>query len=192
MKTKDIFTSDLHFGHANIIKYCNRPYTGPEDMTLGIEQEWRSKVNAKDRIFILGDLGMYRGSRMAEIIAGLPGEKHWILGNHDEHLQDKKYLLDLFSSVQYVKEIKSVGTDGEVHRIFMSHYAHRVWNRSHHGTWHLYGHSHGTLPDDPNALSMDVGVDAHAMRFLTIEDVEKHMARKTFKPIDHHGATGRA
>jgi hypothetical protein len=46
--------------------------------------------------------------------------------------------------------------------IWLSHYAHRVWMRSHHGAWHLYGHGHHSLPDDPHARSIDVGVDATA------------------------------
>lgn len=81
------------------------------------------------------------------------------------------------------------------------HYAYRVWNKSHHGRLHLYGHSHYSLPDDPDALSMDVGVDAAAhylskdgvtlnkedYRPLAWNEVLSHMSKKNFKPIDHHG-----
>ena len=35
----------------------------------------------------------------------------------------------------------------------------RVWNKSHRGAWHLYGHTHGNLPDDIETLSTDVGTD---------------------------------
>ncbi len=42
--------------------------------------------------------------------------------------------------------------------IVLCHYAMRVSNRSHHGAWHLYGHSHGNLPEGPTSLSMDVGI----------------------------------
>jgi hypothetical protein len=37
--------------------------------------------------------------------------------------------------------------------IVLCHYAMRVWNRSHHGAWHLYGHSRGNLPAAPIAQS---------------------------------------
>ena len=30
--------------------------------------------------------------------------------------------------------------------VVLCHYAMRVWDRSHYGSWHLYGHSHGNLP----------------------------------------------
>ena len=41
--------------------------------------------------------------------------------------------------------------------IVLCHYAMRVWNKSHHGNFMLYGHSHGSLADDPNSMSFDVG-----------------------------------
>jgi calcineurin-like phosphoesterase family protein len=71
--------------------------------------------------------------------------------------------------------------------IVMCHYAMRVWNRSHRGAWMLYGHSHGSLPDDPGALSIDVGVDCHDYTPISHDDIGRIMAKKTWKPIDHHG-----
>jgi hypothetical protein len=62
----------------------------------------------------------------------------------------------------------------------------RTWNKSHRGSWHLYGHSHGTLPDDPHSMSFDVGVDCHNYRPLSFEQVKAVMSKKLFKPIDHH------
>ena len=62
----------------------------------------------------------------------------------------------------------------------MSHYAHRTWDKSHHGSLHLYGHSHGTLPGV--GRSMDVGVDSTDMNsdftpFL-LDDVIKFLMTK--------------
>ena len=62
----------------------------------------------------------------------------------------------------------------------------RVWNKSHHGAWQLYGHSHGSLPDDPNALSFDVGCMLFDYEPLEFEDVKKIMSNKNYKPVDHH------
>ena len=61
---------------------------------------------------------------------------------------------------------------------------------SHVGAWHLYGHSHGLLPDDPNALSLDVGVDCWGFRPVSFAQIQACMATKTWKPVDGHG--GRA
>ena len=72
-------------------------------------------------------------------------------------------------------------------RIVLCHYAFRVWNKSHRGAWHLYGHSHGSLPDDPNSLSFDAGVDCHEFTPISYERVKEIMAEKRFLPVDHHG-----
>jgi calcineurin-like phosphoesterase family protein len=62
--------------------------------------------------------------------------------------------------------------------IVLCHYAMRVWLHHGRGTWQLYGHSHGNLPDEPLALSMDVGVDTHDFRPLHIEEIQAIMKRK--------------
>jgi calcineurin-like phosphoesterase family protein len=112
------------------------------------------------------------------ILDQLNGNKHLILGNHDK--EGRK--LRGWASIEKLREIY-VGNQ----MIVLCHYAMRVWNKSHHGTWHLYGHSHGSLPDDPNSLSFDVGVDCHDYKPLEFEDVARIMKKKTWKAIDHHG-----
>jgi calcineurin-like phosphoesterase family protein len=53
-----------------------------------------------------------------------------------------------------------------------------VWLHHGRGTWQLYGHLHGNLPDDPLSLSMDVGVDTHDFRPWLFGEVEKVMKAK--------------
>jgi len=48
-------------------------------------------------------------------------------------------------------------------------------------------HSHGSLPDDPHSLSWDVGVDANEFSPLSVPEIVQIMARKSFRPLDHHG-----
>ena len=62
----------------------------------------------------------------------------------------------------------------------------RVWNRAHRGAWHLFGHSHGNLPDDPHALSWDVGVDNNDYAPIHLDELAVIMARKVFRAVDHH------
>lgn len=73
-------------------------------------------------------------------------------------------------------------------RITLCHYAMRVWDKSHSNAYMLHGHSHGSLPDDPNLLSFDCGVDCHNYKPLSFHDVAAIMAKKVYKPVDHHGA----
>jgi len=55
----------------------------------------------------------------------------------------------------------------------------RVWNQSNRGSWHLYGHSHGRLPEVPNSLSMDVGVDTHDFRPWHFDEIKAVMNERT-------------
>ena len=66
----------------------------------------------------------------------------FIEDNHDSAARQIRASFAWFNSV------KMVEVNGQP--IWLSHYAHRVWMRAHYGAWHLYGHSHHSLPDDPH------------------------------------------
>lgn len=66
--------------------------------------------------------------------------------------------------------------------IVLCHYALRVWNRSNRGSWHLYGHSNGRLPEVPHSLSMDVGVDTHDFCPWHYDEIADIMRKKAEAP----------
>ena len=77
------FTSDLHLGHENCIRLCNRPFSSIEEMDEILIENWNHKVTGKDTVYILGDL-IYRSQKPPEeYLRRLRGKKHLILGNHD-------------------------------------------------------------------------------------------------------------
>lgn len=77
--------SDTHFGHRNIIKYCDRPYPGPTEMDWDIVEKWNSMVKPQDKIYHLGDVYMGCSNGYADnILSHLNGHKRLILGNHDD------------------------------------------------------------------------------------------------------------
>lgn len=78
------FTSDTHFGHKNIIEYCNRPFDSVEQMNDFIIKQWNSVVRENDTVYHLGDvcLGL-RKEEIAEILSKLNGTKYLVKGNHD-------------------------------------------------------------------------------------------------------------
>lgn len=181
------FTSDLHFYHSNIIKYCDRPFTDVNHMNEELISRWNKKVSYNSRVFIIGDVGFATVDKMRQLLFRLKGEKHLIYGNHDKMIRNNECLRSHFVSTQDILETQ-FHSGGEAIKFVLSHYAMRVWNKSHAGAIHLYGHSHGTLPDDPHSLSMDVGVDTHPnYEPYSLDEVLVHMYKKNYKPIDHHG-----
>lgn len=173
---KTFFTSDTHFGHVNIIKYCNRPFTSVEEMDNTLIHNWNAIVRPEDTVYHLGDFAV-GGGPAAPYLRRLNGTIHFCLGNHD------KRLVSAYSG--FIPHVKEVSAENQ--KIVLCHYAMKVWNGSHKGDWQLYGHSHGTLPDDPTALSCDVGVDCWNYFPVSMEQLRAKMKTKTYKPVDHHG-----
>lgn len=77
------FISDTHFGHANIIRYCDRPFRTVEDMDKAMLEKWNSVVSPDDEVFFVGDFSFGGATYAQEILEQLHGVKHLILGNHD-------------------------------------------------------------------------------------------------------------
>lgn len=78
------FTSDLHFGHKNIIRFCNRPFNDIDHMREMLIENWNSVVTPEDDVYHLGDFAFLNNDKTREIISRLNGRKHAIWGNHDE------------------------------------------------------------------------------------------------------------
>lgn len=181
------FSADQHFSHKNIIIYCERPFSSIEEMNFELIKNINSIIMPNDEFYTLGDFcfGPMDDKKYIEGLKQLREQIncqniHLIFGNHDRPRLIDDYK-KLFSSVNYYKELKY-----NKRHIVLCHYAMKVWNRSHHGSWMLYGHSHGTLPDDSNNLSIDVGIDCHNYSPLNFDHINEIMSKKSFKPVDHH------
>lgn len=149
------FTSDTHFGHANIIKYVKRPFKNAEEMNETMIANWNKVVAWDDVVYHLGDFAMGVGDKSEyaqKLRPRLNGKIHLYMGNHDPEEWRTFGLEGVFDSVQDYEEIV-------VHnqKIVLFHYGMRTWHHDLRGVWHLYGHSHGGLP--PYGKSCDVGVD---------------------------------
>lgn len=182
------FTSDLHIGHRNIITYCNRPFRDVQEMDEMLIKNWNAVVQPGDQVYVVGDMCLARPEYGVSRIGRMNGEKFLVEGNHDKGCLKSKEFRDLFAWVRPLYELKVQDQDAShgTQRIVLCHYAMRVWNKSHHGAWQLYGHSHGTLPDDPKSLSMDVGVDPNNYTPISYSQVKARMSKKTWSPVDHH------
>ena len=172
------FTADTHFGHENIIKYTKRPFATANHMDEILIANWNSVVGPDDEVYHLGDFALCNVEPCKRILDRLNGKIYLIRGNHE------KTALSMPDRFEWVKDYHEMyhpdpaGNGKQM--IVLMHYAMRVWNASHHGSWQLYGHSHGTLPDDPTLLSIDVGVDCHGYAPISFQQIRKIMEQKTW------------
>lgn len=158
-------TEDLN--HANIIRYCNRPFSSVGEMNAALVRNWNSAVSPKDTVYHLGDFGFFKSpEEFFSAYSSLHGTKILLRGNHDKGVPKIHIQGDLLS-------LHIQGID-----IYMCHYAMRVWNRSHYGSWCLYGHSHGTLPELLGSMSCDVGVDCWNYTPVSLDQLIQYMDRK--------------
>lgn len=81
----DYIISDLHFGHKNIITYCDRPFKSVKEMDATMIKNWNKVVKGDDSVYILGDFALGSKEYVANIVKQLKGKKYLILGNHDNH-----------------------------------------------------------------------------------------------------------
>jgi calcineurin-like phosphoesterase family protein len=150
------FTSDTHWGHANIIKYCNRPYDTIEEMDAALIKRWNDLVTDKDTVFHLGDIAMGDIKTAKRNLEELRGRIYYLTGNHF-HPGYVPARWQKLGGTGGFWEILPSQSDSPVN-ITLNHYAQRTWNKAHKGAIHLFGHTHGAL--EPLGKSVDVGVDS--------------------------------
>jgi calcineurin-like phosphoesterase family protein len=175
------FTSDPHFGHQNVIKYCNRPFKTSQEMDEEMIARWNSKIQRDDTVYIIGDFAFHQPIPTGKILDRLNGSKILVYGNHDKGIKKHPEL-----KAKFVKCVDYAEIYIDDQFIVMSHYAMLVWNKSHHGSWMLHGHSHGALKYPYEGKILDMGVDAHNFYPLSFAEVKKIMDTKNTQPVDHH------
>lgn len=152
-------TSDLHRGHRNILKYCNRPYNSLEEMEDGIVRAWNQQVRSDDDlVYILGDLSIDNNKeRNSNFLKRLRGKKVVIKGNHDETAL-LNYLVKegIIESWHYALEVKYEGC-----KYFLSHFPvvnpRGMFNSNTY--YSIHGHLHGVKRFYTALNSIDVGWD---------------------------------
>jgi len=199
-KQNIFFTSDLHLGHHNVIKYDNRPFKDVDEMHSTLLKNWNSVVGVDDIVFYLGDLSFGKTELGKWFTHSVNGKIHFILGNHDKMKDILK--LNRFESIHpygceiWVKDedLKSArGSDG-YQQIILSHYPILSWNRQHHGSWHLHGHSHQSITKSDVGKEyykrkvIDVGCNGWDYTPLSYTLVKEVMSKRegSKSRIDHH------
>lgn len=89
------FTADTHFGHSNIIKYCNRPFKNIGEMDYRLVQLWNERVKPEDTIFHIGDFCFKEEKNAQYYIDQLHGKIIFLRGNHDTNNGLKTCIQDI-------------------------------------------------------------------------------------------------
>lgn len=120
------FTSDQHFGHEKVIKYCNRPYSSIEEMDEILIENHNKVVKNNDIVVHGGDFSFLNKEVKNKYVKKLNGNHIFVRGNHD-------YWLPKSTTQIYCKNVLG-------QYIVVSHFPMLVWPSSSYNSWGLYGH----------------------------------------------------
>jgi calcineurin-like phosphoesterase family protein len=125
--------SDTHFGHANIIRFCDRPFSSVDTMDQALIDNWNSVVEDNDLIIHNGDFQFYKQDM--GIFQKLRGRKILVKGNHD-------HKVTFNMGWEAVHDVFEMSHNSK--KVVFFHYPIESWNNMFHGSIHLYGHVHST------------------------------------------------
>ncbi len=138
------YISDLHLGHENAMKrFDHRPFKTLEEQDDAIITNINEAVSPQDNLYLLGDVSWYKPDKTTELIEKINCKNRFlILGNHDRWAKDGR-CKKLF---QGIYDIKRIEDNGKI--VVLCHYPLAVWDQSHRGSYHLYGHVHRNMMED--------------------------------------------
>lgn len=176
---KIFYTSDLHFGHKNILKYEDRPWDSVVDMNEGLIARWNEKVTDNDDVYVLGDFAFQSKNLRIDtinlIVHKLKGKKHLIIGNHDEWINKIDVKTRLWASMEYYAKIVDKNRI-----VILSHYPIETWDQEHYGSIHLHGHLHSNPTKLYQSNRYNVGCDNWNYYPVTLDEI---IAREGYTEI---------
>lgn len=188
----NFFTSDHHFGHANIIGFVHRPFKNVEEMDSDMTERWNEVVSPEDTVWHLGDFTLGSIASFQKYIYQLNGTFFIVPGGHDW-----RWLKEYDPEWQGINVTDPLITldellpkkDGHPQPIVLCHYPLLSWDRSHYGTPHLHGHVHNTIgstigksgdlllpPNMAPGTRIDVGVDGHDFYPYSLTEIQEMIA----------------
>lgn len=175
------FTSDLHFWHKNVCKYCNRPYETVEEMNAGIIANWNSVISDNDTVFVLGDIGFCGIEKLRPLISQLKGKIILIQGNHDSDKVINRLLEEeLISQCHSLCQVTVIGDEECPEQdLTLCHFPMIDWLNKERGAWMIHGHQH-QLPDTPSCSyrHWDVGLDKNNLVPISFEQLKINITKQ--------------
>ena len=185
------FTADTHFGHENIIRFCNRPFRNEEEMNAELIRRWRETVPEDGIVFHLGDFAHGNARLWNDILSALPGRKYLILGNHDMKALRQGYM----GRFELVTQQMSIRVGGQA--IILNHNPFLCYGGSYRDVWQLFGHVHSgpwsnTGLDHPRLQYLfprqyDVGVDNNEFRPVSFYELKEKIDAQVRRAQDSVG-----
>lgn len=180
------YIADTHFGHANIIRFCNRPFATVEEMNQFMINNWNRRVNPDDYVYIVGDFAYRSSVSVPQIVKSLNGHKHLITGNHDHSWLENENVKNLFESVSHMEIINDSGR-----RVVLCHYPLMTWSGEKKGAYMVFGHIHNHTSDLPfwsfianNDHLLNAGADINNFTPVTLNElIKNNEAFKRFADI---------
>jgi calcineurin-like phosphoesterase family protein len=188
------FTSDPHYWHKNVIKYCNRPFSSVEEMNEMMIKNWNDVVGPNDTVYCLGDFSL--AMRPVELYTRrLNGIKYLVPGNHDFCHSYHKKSRNAENRAKWIAKYEALGwivlpeqTTLDIPGVAvvnMCHHPYRLiggdeedgrdkykeWRPKDDGRWLLCGHVHEKWKVVDRMIN--VGVDQWNFRPVSAEEVSK-------------------
>ena len=179
---RTFITSDLHFGHKNIMKFCPQTrghYKDVDEMREDMIRIWNEQVEHDDLIYILGDVAFLPAADAVKIMRRLNGRKILVEGNHDRKLLNDPVFRGCFEEIHKYLWINYEGT-----QVIMFHYPIAEWDQMHRGSVHFHGHLHGNVSGMEKYRCRDAGCDATGQIVWLMEDAIKDALKGEIK--GHH------
>lgn len=195
------FTSDLHLGHTNVIRYCKRPYESVEQMNESLVDNWNAVVKSSDDVYVMGDFSL-SATAVKDYVPRLKGRKHLIKGNHDrchpaspyaktleKQTKQEKFYLDCgWESVQLEGELDLLSGRYPVRLYHMPYKEqaleegkpqnHPKWRLEDTGKILICGHVHDAWKmrvTERGTLMVNVGVDVWDMRPISENELAQYI-----------------
>ena len=163
------FTADSHFNHANIIKFCNRPFNNVEQMNETLIDNWNQVVGKDDIVFHLGDFCLGGAAEWTKLLDRLNGKIYLILGNHDL----KNFRQGFIQRFEHVALQMFITVDKQ--KMYLSHYPFLCFEGGYKDVWQLFGHVH--------TRKNNTGIDAERLQYLYPTQYDVGVDNNNFKPV---------
>lgn len=169
-KESVFFTSDTHFNHTNIIRFCQRPFKDVAEMNETLISNWNNNVGKEDIVFHLGDFCLGGAAEWANILDRLNGKIYLILGNHDL----KNILQGFINRFEHVAMAMCIQIGKK--KIYLSHYPYLCFEGGYkNDVWQLFGHVH--------TRQTNTGLDASRLQYLYPTQLDVGVDNCNFKPL---------